>query len=119
MEQILAHLVGDYLLQPNQWAQGKTQHTPRGLLYALLHAITYTLPFLLLTTSFQALFWICFSHFIIDHFRLAKYVAWLKNWQFSGDGYPEQTPAWLRVWLMIITDNTMHLIINFFALRYL
>lgn len=119
MEPLLAHLVGDYILQPNQWAIGKTHRTAMGQVYAVLHGLVYTLPFLFLTQSPVALLVIFASHVIIDHYRLAKYIAWVKNWQFSGDGYPEETPAWMRVWLMIITDNTMHLLINFFVLRYL
>lgn len=32
-------------------------------------------------------------------------------------GYGPDTPDWLAVWLLIIADNTMHLLINRFALR--
>jgi hypothetical protein len=28
-------------------------------------------------------------------------------------------PIWIRIWLLIITDNTLHLLSNFFAIRYL
>ncbi len=31
-------------------------------------------------------------------------------------GYPSATPAWLAVWLLIIADNTLHLLINHYAL---
>lgn len=115
MEQILAHLVGDYFLQPNQLAQAKLTKWWA----AILHGFLYTLPFMLLTQDIMVLEVIMFTHAIIDRFRLAKYIARLKNWQFSGDGYPDETPIWLRVWLMIITDNTMHLLINYAALRWL
>lgn len=37
----------------------------------------------------------------------------------SATGYPPETPVWLSTWLMIIADNTLHLTINFLALRYL
>ncbi len=33
-------------------------------------------------------------------------------------GYPEDTPDWLSVWLLIITDNTLHIIINGLAIYY-
>jgi hypothetical protein len=115
MEPLLAHLVGDYILQPNQIAQAKLTKWWA----AILHGLLYTLPFLFLTQSVPALATIALTHMVIDRYRLAKYVAQLKNWQFSGDGYPEKTPDWLRVWLMIITDNTMHLLINYAALRWL
>jgi hypothetical protein len=46
------------------------------------------LPFLLLTRSPLALFVIWFTHFLIDRFRLAKYVIYVKNlaapWSYIG-----------------------------------
>jgi hypothetical protein len=124
MEQILAHLVGDYILQTSHMAEHKVRSWP----VAILHAVTYTLPFLLLTQSPAALAVIAGTHAVIDRYRLAHYVAMLKN--MAGDprhwrdylthtGYAATTPAWLSVWLVIITDNTMHLLINYFALKHL
>lgn len=37
----------------------------------------------------------------------------------SKTGYPPSTPDWLAVWLLIIADNTLHLTINYAALRWL
>ena len=34
-------------------------------------------------------------------------------------GYAPDVPPWLAVWLLIAADNTLHLTINFLALRYL
>jgi hypothetical protein len=34
-------------------------------------------------------------------------------------GYPPDRPAWLAVWLLIAADNTIHLAINYAALRWL
>jgi len=95
---------------------------------ALLHAATYTLPFLLITRSPAALAVICGSHAVIDRYRLAHYVAMAKNiaghpprWReyLTYTGYREDLPPWMSVWLVIITDNTMHLVANFFAIKYL
>ena len=177
-DQILLHLVGDYIIQSDWMAGEKTKKS----VAAMAHAVTYTLPFLFLTRSPLALAFICLTHFVIDHWRLARYVCWIKNfvgprrtlsdeefvfWNgrvFSGGehkpgdtvwsdgkpyivlepvaeddslktrpyqqwwhpwsecvgtGYHKDRPAWLAVWLMIITDNIMHLILNGVALRYL
>jgi len=39
------------------------------------------------------------------------------RWKYSSlTGYPANVPDYLAVWLMIITDNTMHLIINTMAI---
>ena len=42
------------------------------------------------------------------------------TWSESkGTGYPADKPAWMAVWLMIIADNTMHLLINTAAVVWL
>jgi hypothetical protein len=40
-------------------------------------------------------------------------------WACRATGYPPNAPAWLSVWLLIIADNTLHLTINYLALRFL
>lgn len=114
MEQLLAHLVGDYFLQPHVMSQRKTSQW----LWAILHGLCYTLPFIVITRNIYALLIISVTHMVIDRYRLAKLIAKIKNWHWSGDGYPDDTPDWLRVWLMIITDNTMHIFINYVTLLH-
>jgi hypothetical protein len=125
-DQILTHLVGDYLLQSHWMAQEKTKQS----LAAGVHAASYTLPFVFLTRNPAALAFICLTHFVIDRFRLARWLVWLKNgYMFStsphylhvhhkptGTGYRDDVPPWLAVWLLIIADNTIHLICNGVAL---
>lgn len=140
--QLVAHAVGDYVIQSDWMAQQKTsKHLP-----ALVHALTYTLCFLAVTRSLGALYIIFVTHFIIDRWRLARYVCWAKNWlapwqrqnksYAEGDpriitdplpkwipptkpwkecivtGYDPDRPPWLSVWLLIIADNTMHVLCN-------
>jgi hypothetical protein len=123
-DQLVAHAVGDYILQSDWMATEKTKQS----LAAAVHALTYTLPFLFLTTSPAALAAIMGTHFVIDRWRLARYVVWLKNrigpnddqWEeCRATGYHESRPAWLTVWLLIITDNTLHVLCNGLALRFL
>ncbi len=125
--QLIAHLVGDYLLQSTWMATEKT----KAWLPAGVHALVYSLPFVLfLQPSFLAWVVMVGTHAAIDHYRLARYVAYAKNflgprrtWAPWADcqatGFPSATPAWLSTWLMIITDNTMHLLINGAALAWL
>ena len=121
VNELLAHLVGDYVIQTDHMAQRKTSES----VPALLHAVTYTLPFTVLTRKWQPLAIIAGTHFVIDRWRLAKHVAWAKNQlapeeyrpPHTATGYSEETPAWMAVWLMIACDNTMHLCINHWALR--
>lgn len=124
--QLICHLFGDYVIQSHWMAQHKTsRHVP-----AALHALSYGLPFLLLRPSVAAWLVIVASHFVIDRWRLARYVCWAKNqlaprefrYAFArsgASGYPQDTPAWLAVWLMIAADNAMHVAINAAALGWL
>ena len=148
MEQLILHLVGDYLLQSHWTATQKTSKT----IACLSHVILYTLPFLLITSSVPALLVIGGTHFVIDRWRLAKYLVYAKQfiatksetveliqdvhnsyapegyedvkpmykWENCKEtGYPSETPSWLSFWLLIIADNTLHLICNFLALTFL
>ena len=124
MEQLLLHLVGDYVTQTDWMANEKTKKS----LAAAAHAVVYSTPFLLLSPSMQAFIVILATHYLIDRYRLARYVVFAKNWvtnrklkwsDCSATGYPALVPPWLAVWLMIIADNTMHLCINYAALRWL
>jgi hypothetical protein len=140
-DQLVAHAVGDYLLQSDWMANGKTKaHAP-----AAAHAIVYTLCFLPFDPSWQAWSVILLTHFAIDRWRLARYVVWAKNWlaprqlhaierpgaelrylsrtlpweHCTATGYPPDRPAWLAVWLLIIADNIIHVLINGAALAWL
>ena len=142
MELLIAHLVGDYLLQSDWMATEKTKKTWP----AVAHVATYTLPFLLITQSPVALVFIAATHFLMDRFRLVRYLCWAKNymgsppvcddcgcedhvrhldWDYlswkncSGTGYHKDRPPWMSVWLMIIADNTVHLACNWFAVMFL
>jgi hypothetical protein len=119
--QILAHGVGDYILQSHWMATRKTKSS----FAALCHAVTYTLPFLLLTHSPAALAVIMGTHFLIDRFRLARLLVFAKNhiaprssWPkaLTATGYDEDVPPWMAVWLLIIADNILHILINAMAL---
>lgn len=154
MEQLILHLFGDYVSQSDWMAQNKTKcFTP-----AAVHAVVYSLPFLLLRPSWIAFVVILVTHFLIDRYRVARMVTYSKNvwgdpacWKAFKDifvssygqkrdvhdasaevymgpvadkystptGYPAESPSFLAVWLLIAADNTMHLAINYLALRFL
>lgn len=123
---LIAHFVGDYIIQSDYLANTKTERW----LPAWLHGITYTLPFLFVTQSPLALIVICVTHVLIDHYRLAKHVMWATNnamcprdwryrWREQVNGMPPDRPIWLSFWLMIIVDNTLHVVINSAAVLWL
>jgi hypothetical protein len=121
--QVLAHGVGDFVLQSDWMATEKAKRT----FPALCHVCAYTLPFLLLTQSVPALLAIAGSHFAIDRWRLTRYLVWAKNWlgpnrpwkECQATGYPPDRPVWLTFWLLIIVDNIVHICCNALALAYL
>lgn len=124
MIQLILHLIGDYVTQTDWMAKNKTKDS----IAAWCHAIIYSLPFLLLNPSGIAFLTILVTHFFIDRFRLARFVVFAKNWitnpslkweDCSGTGYHKDDPAWLAVWLLIAADNTLHLSINYAALKWL
>lgn len=147
-DQLVAHAVGDYILQSDWMATEKTKKN----LAALVHGIVYTLPFLFLIQVWWALVVIAGTHAAIDRWRLAKYVCYAKNFlapprtidnerqttpggrvilvpkvtgiwwrswkECSGNGYPAEKPVWMTTWLFIIADNVMHVLINGTVLYY-
>jgi len=118
MQQLLIHLLGDYLFQTGYMANNKAKsHLP-----ALIHVLVYTSFFLILTRNPITLFVICSTHFIIDRFRIPKYLIWIREgckYPLTDTGFSKETPPFISTWLFIITDNAMHLSINFLALRYI
>lgn len=141
-DQIIVHAIGDYITQSDWMANEKTKRW----FPALCHAVVYSTPFYFLIDSevrgqfiksfphpvdvILIMLVICGSHFLIDRYRLARYVVWAKNFiapagsnkpwaECAGTGYPAERPAWLAVWLLIFADNIMHIVINGAALRWL
>lgn len=115
MIQLLAHLWGDYIIQSHWMAANKTKIS----WICGLHAVTYGLPFLFLTLSWKALLMIVITHFFIDRFRLASWIPRFWNNKYEGDPYPDGTPAYISFWVIILIDNTLHMTINYFALKTL
>lgn len=150
MEQLILHLIGDYGTQSQWMSDNKVKATWP----ALCHATVYSLPFFLIGSP-MAVFVIWITHFLIDRFRIAKYLVYAKNQFFSpamsdlllgeryfgsklemeeqdalapqfdkwedcsATGYHKNLPPFLALWLMIALDNTLHLTINYLALKHL
>lgn len=124
-DQLLCHAIGDYVLQSDWMALEKTTKSKA----CLAHVLAYALPFLAISRSPVAFAIIIGTHFVIDRWRLARYVVWTKNllatreyrhpWsECSGTGYHSSRPPFMAVWLMVIADNVLHVAINGAALRW-
>ena len=147
MEQLLAHIFGDYILQSDWMAMNKSKRS----LPCLVHVILYTSVFLFLTTSWKALLVIGAFHFLFDRFPIIiRRMIWLKNHIGPGfkfvpfnkcaitgyydnfvngmvgepntdehiNGYGPRL-NYITIWLYIITDNALHLLTNYLAIKYL
>lgn len=124
-DQLVAHALGDYVLQSDWMASEKVKRS----VAALAHVATYGLPFLFLRPTLAAFLVIAGTHFAIDRWRLARYVVWAKNWlspdgydawrYCDATGYEQNKPAFMAVWLLIIADNVLHVLCNAAALRWL
>lgn len=113
MKRLIAHLLGDYVLQSDWEAMRKTQRSGEGWVAAGAHAATYTACFLPLTRNWRSLTVIGGTHLLLDHFRPLPPVLAVKNKVLSSPGYVSND---LPFWLHIVVDNTLHLLINEFAL---
>src|SRR4029453_4162508 len=81
MEQLILHLFGDFVTQSDWMAVNKSKRTWP----ALCHVTLYSVPFFLIGSAREVAV-IFVSHFIIDRFRLIRYLIWTKNWM-GPEGY--------------------------------
>jgi hypothetical protein len=75
-DQLVAHAISDYIFQSHWMATEKTKQSAA----AAAHALVYSLGFLVFNPSLSAWAFIASTHFVIDRWRLARYVVWAKNW---------------------------------------
>jgi hypothetical protein len=107
MHWLLAHFIGDYLLQNDYLAINKRTNWK----VCLLHALLYLLPFLLTDLSAMQLLLIGLQHYIQDKSAFVKwYCRTTKKFQNRAD-----------IWGFVIVDNIFHIIwiqivINFIKL---
>ena len=123
-DQLVAHAIGDYVLQSDCMS---TEKTLRSLAPAFPIAL-YILPFLFITQNPLTLAVIAGSHFVIDRWQLARYVVWLKNRPWPGarpwsecrkTGFAPEVPEWKAGWLLIVVDNILHVLANGMAIHWI
>ena len=132
---ILGHFVGDYLLQ-NQWmAVGKSHKGWHGHVCCSVYVLLYTIAVGTFTGWHPAfLLAVAVPHWIIDRWSLAVYLLKLKNgydlhgvWQ-KAPLCANPAPEWLEqnVWkvafaapVYIFNDNTLHWVCLWFTVKWL
>lgn len=148
MEQLLVHLLGDFALQSDWMALNKSKRTIPCLVHVLIYTACFLLlttswkallvigatHFLLdrFHTPLKRLMWL--RGHLNPWFRYPEYAKCDTTGYYdespyntkhftSGDGstelYAKPRLFFISCWLYIIHDNFLHLVINYFALKYL
>lgn len=108
MEQLILHLVGDYLLQNDWMAQNKKNRGLFGLRSCLVHCLLYAIPFFFIANSMQVAL-IFSTHFLIDRWFFVK-------WYMNMVGQKKFAQPPMAPWSIFFVDNTFHLICNYLIL---
>ena len=106
MLQLILHLTGDYVLQNDWMAINKNKYTVKGWLACLVHCFIYSGLWLVFMFPYGVCAIVFVTHFVIDKFSLGR-----KFCEVTKGEEPDR-------WLVIVVDNTFHLICNFIAVRY-
>ena len=97
---VLAHLVGDFLLQRKYWALNKTSK----LSALLIHCVVYTAAFIPVFWMYEVcwawLAWIFLTHVLIDN---GHFVNW-----WSRVVNDNHDPVF---WLLVVRDQVIHLLV--------
>lgn len=101
---ILAHLLGDYVLQNDWQARQKTSSS----VACAVHVLLYTLVHVAVVETFASWPWwayvaIAVPHFVVDRWGLAGW--WMKNVSGQSRFYSAMSP-----WSVVVVDNTFHLL---------
>lgn len=102
---IIAHLVGDFLIQTDRMAEGKKRSTS----ILLLHGLTYIIPFIPLMFIFPEFTYWKIMLIVIQHISQdgTNFVIWFM-YKTGKIEFSRQPP--LSPWSVIVVDNTLHLL---------
>ena len=98
MNWVLAHFIGDYLIQNDWMALNKKKSS----WHCMIHAVTYMIPFCFCGLEWWQFELIGFQHFLQDRF---DFVVWFMKRKGSG-GFASGPCS---PWSIIVTDNVLHI----------
>jgi len=96
---LVAHCIGDYIIQNDWMAAGKKKSS----LICAIHSILYTTPFVFCGLDWYQLFLILGQHHLQDR---GNFIIWYMN-KF---GKKEFTKPPLSPWSFFAVDNSFHLL---------
>lgn len=103
MNWLIAHLIGDYLLQ-NDWMAMNKKTSDWA---CFVHVVLYMIPFLFCGFVWWQLLLIAVQHYALDR---TNFVVNFMKWKGSGDFAKNMAP-----WSIIITDNVLHIVWIYFV----
>lgn len=98
MNLIIAHLIGDYIIQNDWMARGKK----RSSFICLIHVTTYLIPFLFTDLLYWQIILIGIEHFLQDRTNIVYWTMKIKGSELFAKE--------LAPWSIIITDNIYHIL---------
>ncbi len=129
-DMLLGHMVGDYLLQNNWMALGKSKHSGLGWFTCFVHCALYTLAVCTIMWVWHPL-WaliVFLSHFVIDKFGIPEmYLKLIRGRSLEVFLNDEENVVWtpyigLRsgfyIFVYVVVDNTMHLLLMFYGWKW-
>jgi len=117
-DQIVAHLVGDYLAQHSKIQDAISRRPFRA---RLLSAHLYVIPILFITNNIFAIALIVGLRASIDGYTIARWAVWLRRAMSSPFNPPKMTitgfdenttPIIAALWFLIIINNVINIIFN-------
>jgi hypothetical protein len=99
MEFLVAHMVGDFLLQTDWMAKNKK----RSFFACTIHVFLYMMPFLFLGLMWWQLLIIALQHWIQDKTTFV-------NWYMAKTGSVEFANPPFSPWSVFVVDATFHLL---------
>ncbi len=98
MHWLLAHFIGDYLIQ-NDWMQKKKQSS----FHCIVHVVTYMLPFSVCGLLWWQIAAIFFQHYMQDR---TNFVVWFMRIK----GSKKFTEPPFAPWSIFLIDNIIHIL---------
>jgi Protein of unknown function (DUF3307) len=148
MLQLILHLVGDYLLQSEQMSEKKRSSSVWAGFHAITYSLLFLLlspswiAWSVICGSHFLIDRFGLARYVVwaKNIALGLWPKWLccriantgstgEEWELDRQrfswtnckltGYPSEVPPWLAGMLIIVSDNTIHLFINWASLQYL
>ena len=106
MDWIIAHLIGDYIIQNDWMAKNKKISS----FVCFIHVLTYMIPFLFCGLSVVQFVLIAMQHFIQDR---TNFIVWFMK--IKGSENFANAP--MAPWSIIVTDNIIHILWIYFVVN--